>query len=565
MHRANSFRHRWKLLFRAFSGRALPALLLAALALPGCAGDAAPSSPQTKTGDTGAGETGAGETGAGEAAAGQADLVVRTPEGWDAPINYDTAAMSIGVAWANHGSGMAEDYSIVLVADGEVIYRWEKPLLAPGSERVEVLELRELPDPQSLSPGPHTLELMVDANHSVAESDERNNHYSAGMVDVVLPNLTPGAPAARGWDAPVVFGGAGLVHGRDGDPADRGAFLAYAVSNSGDIAANSWGRGDSVIVNGRQVSARLFTATGDRDAASGQVSVNAIPVWILALLSGPLPTGRHQVAITIDAENTLVEANEGDNLIAAQVSLSPTRRRTGIGEHRPSGADSPPRVHAVYAIPADAPDEEWDISGVIEGIIADMQSWLRQRTGGRALVFDEDDGSLAVTFVRLESRAGEIDVSAHPWRPLVQELHRRGLNDPRRIYAVWTPFAPQTAGDSICGVQTEHEGVKFAFSFYERSSPGEFRCINQPTTMVHEVAHAMGAVAPCAPNYYSDSETASIGHVDDHPNDLLYGGGELGSPVLLDEGNDDYFMHEIPDCPDLADSPYLGPARAIAR
>ena len=36
---------------------------------------------------------------------------------------------------------------------------------------------------------------------------------------------------------------------------------------------------------------------------------------------------------------------------------------------------------------------------------------------------------------------------------------------------------------------------------------------------------------------------------------------ELGSPVLLDEGNDDYFMHEIPGCPDVADSPYLAPAR----
>ena len=32
---------------------------------------------------------------------------------------------------------MAEDYSIVLTVDGDVVYRWDKPVLAPGSERVE--------------------------------------------------------------------------------------------------------------------------------------------------------------------------------------------------------------------------------------------------------------------------------------------------------------------------------------------------------------------------------------------------------------------------------------------
>ncbi len=524
-------------------------MLLAMPLLLGCAGDAPRSWPE------------ASSEAAPEAAAGRADLTVRTPEGWDAPINYDTAAMSISVAWANRGSGMAEDYAIILLADGEVIYRWEKPLLAPGSERVEVLELHELPDPQSLSHGPHTLAMLVDANRSVAESDERNNHYSAGVVDVVLPDLSPGAPAGLGWDGPVVFGGADLLYGKSGGAADRGAFLAYAVTNSGKIAANSWGRGDAVEVDGRQVSSRLFATTGDRAAGPGQVSVNAIPVWILALLGEPLLTGRHEVTVAIDVGNTVVEVDETDNRISLPVNLSPTRRRTEIGEHRLSGAGSPPTVHAVYALPADAPDEEWDINGVIDGIVADVQSWLRPRTGGRDLVFDEADGRLAVTFVRSESRLDELHASSRSWHLLAQELFGRGLNDPRRIYAIWSPFAPKTDGNPICGVQTEYEGTKFAFSFYERSGPGEFRCINQPTTMVHEVVHALGAVAPCASNYYGDPASGSIGHVDDHPNDLLYGGDELGSPVLLDEGNNDYFMHEIPGCPDVADSPYLAPAR----
>ena len=40
---------------------------------------------------------------------------------------------------------MAEDYAIVLKSDGQPVFRWEKPLLAPGSERIEVLSLNDVP------------------------------------------------------------------------------------------------------------------------------------------------------------------------------------------------------------------------------------------------------------------------------------------------------------------------------------------------------------------------------------------------------------------------------------
>jgi hypothetical protein len=35
-------------------------------------------------------------------------------------------------------------------------------------------------------------------------------------------------------------------------------------------------------------------------------------------------------------------------------------------------------------------------------------------------------------------------------------------------------------------------------------------------------------------------------------------GGGL-TPPILDVGNDDYFQHNNPGCPDLADSPFLIP------
>ena len=59
-------------------------------------------------------------------------------------------------------------------------------------------------------------------------------------------------------------------------------------------------------------------------------------------------------------------------------------------------------VHPVYAVPAGAFDEQWDINGTIESIVADLQTWLRERTDGRGIVWDEADGSLDITFIRLE-------------------------------------------------------------------------------------------------------------------------------------------------------------------
>ena len=77
---------------------------------------------------------------------GAPDLSVWIPDGWRAPINFDEDSLEVMVAWANRGSAMAEDYSIILTSDGQLVHRWDKPLLAPGSERVEVLSLNDLPD-----------------------------------------------------------------------------------------------------------------------------------------------------------------------------------------------------------------------------------------------------------------------------------------------------------------------------------------------------------------------------------------------------------------------------------
>ena len=487
---------------------------------------------------------------------GNPDLAVWVPDGWTAPINFDVGLLELSVAWANRGSAMAEDYSIVLMADGEVIYRWDKPLLAPGSERTEVISLNDLPDRYLLVQGRHELKLVLDPDAVVPELDRRNNSFSlVREFNFQLPDLGPSAPADTGWDGPVVIGDSGLIYGRHDGGADRGYFLAFGVAYQGAASAKMRPPPHSIEVNGYQVPNREFLHELSPVLSPADVEVYAIPIWKLEVGGPPLLLGEQRFILRIDTSDSFMEADERNNTLAGRVNLAPFRSRS----LRNQSDARTVTVQPVYAVPAGAPDEQWDINGTIDSIVADVQSWLRERTGGRGIFWDEADGILDITFVQLEQSASDLAGFPNSWEPLAEELYRRGLNDPSKIYAVWHPLVRDGSDTLICGVQTEINSVAFSFSFFKRVDRGPNLCINQPVTMVHELFHAFGAVAPCATNYTSVAGELRTAHVDDDPNDLMYDGDRTGIPIELDKGHDDYFNHEIEGCIDIADSPYLEP------
>ena len=69
-------------------------------------------------------------------------------------------------------------------------------------------------------------------------------------------------------------------------------------------------------------------------------------------------------------------------------------------------------------------------------------------------------------------------------------------------------------------------------------------------TILHEILHTLGSPPKCARNL--DSE--NIFHVNDNEKDIL---NKLSGNMFLDFNNDDYYKHNIKNCPDLADSKYL--------
>ena len=487
---------------------------------------------------------------------GTADLSVWVPDGWRAPIKIDESSLEIMVAWANRGTAMAEDYSIILTSDGELVHRWEKPLLAPGSERVEVLSLNDLPDLYPLLQGRHKLELIIDPDSAVPELDRGNNSFSLTReFTFQLPDLKPSPPANSDWRGPVVIGGSDLIFGRSDGAAERGYYLAYGVSYEGDERAQAWPQQHSIDVNDYQINQWEFGFDLDLISGPGDVQVHALPIWKVAVGGQPLLLGDQRFTLKIDESNAVVESDERNNTLTGMVRLEPSRDRA-FSDQPDSGV---PVVHPVFAAPSGAVDEQWDINGTIESIVADLQAWLRERTGGRGVIWDEADGRLDITFIRLENSESDLAGFPNDWEPVAEELYRRGLNDPNKVYAVWLPTVRQGAETMVCGIQTEYNSVSFAFSFFKRVEQGKNLCANQPVTMVHELFHAFGAAAPCATNYVSEDGSLRSAHVDDDPNDLMYSGDQIGIPIELDQGHDDYFDHDIPGCLDTADSPYLEP------
>jgi hypothetical protein len=83
-------------------------------------------------------------------------------------------------------------------------------------------------------------------------------------------------------------------------------------------------------------------------------------------------------------------------------------------------------------------------------------------------------------------------------------------------------------------------------------APDEISAGYLEISMLHEALHLLGAAPSCG-------SSVEDTHTTDSPQDLLYGGVNPWEPNVLDVGNDDYWMHGLPDCPDLAQSVFVDP------
>ena len=215
------------------------------------------------------------------------------------------------------------------------------------------------------------------------------------------------------------------------------------------------------------------------------------------------------------------------------------------------------QVHIIYGLASDSKDNEMDINGELEKIVKHVNEGIYNITKkssksgiGQKFKFDmTKDGKLDVTFVRFNCSeknmkrktggdwSGKCKLSKYNYWSNFLKLN--GFNNPKKIYVNFSDINSNTyafsAGYPYVNIWKKVKGKKV-----EKQ--------RMPILFLHEIAHSMGAVFKCSPNVEN-------GHIKGDKNDLM----ASNSNNVLDKKNDDYYDHEMTDCPDLIDSVYFTP------
>jgi len=256
---------------------------------------------------------------------------------------------------------------------------------------------------------------------------------------------------------------------------------------------------------------------------------------------------------------------------AASLWFAPGALAAGWCGNAQSPTDRPdvvtgPQIHAIVALPIDAPDTFAADATRIADDVASIDAWWTAQDPTRVPRFDLADfpagRCLDLSFVRLPGPSASYSVTSSSaasatFAAVVNQLEALGFVDIWKKYLVYLGgFGAPT--DNVCGTGSGDfdRGESFATVWV--------RACGVPTDAVgaHELLHALGALPEGAPNVCTPATdpfgVVDLGHPCDSPTDILYpaSSGVPLSQLVLDYNHDDYYGHSG-DWDDIQDSLWL--------
>ncbi len=218
------------------------------------------------------------------------------------------------------GTAAAKPFKNRLLAGGAVVSEQSMLTMQPG-------EMKQVSTQMYLSPGSYALQLSLDADNNVIESNKSNNLVAIKVTldascaaekpkptpqpDIVSQKgLTIGGASPGAGGKSSAWGGSINLSKADSYAHDGGkcAFnVAYDMENIGSVAA------------GPAFTNRLYA---DADVVSQQtnLSLNAGETKQI-LTQAYLPPGTHLMRLVVDADNSVAESNEANNTTTLKVVL----------------------------------------------------------------------------------------------------------------------------------------------------------------------------------------------------------------------------------------------------
>ena len=268
------------------------------------------------------------------------DLVPFTPRGWDGPLvvtpyigSPTEGPLSVSVpTYVRYGlenqglSSVRTPVWVHLFVDDilvEAVF-WGAAIVGNPLAR---LEWDGLPSAVRLTPGLHTLKMVVDPANLVAESDEDNNTYekqftwSVGPVGplaspaatpaptspapLTLPNLVPGWHF--GWDGPIIVSHEKGTFRDSPLTIDAPAFVDLVVSNESSVTSDTPVSLD-LFLDGQKVGSVEFPGGTPASSVVWREDWDGLAQGI------EITEGPHTLKLVIDPEDSVLESNEDDNV-----------------------------------------------------------------------------------------------------------------------------------------------------------------------------------------------------------------------------------------------------------
>jgi Ca2+-binding RTX toxin-like protein len=251
-----------------------------------------------------------------------------------------------------------------------------------------------------------------------------------------------------------------------------------------------------------------------------------------------------------------ISCTDGPDPGRAGIDVREPRSLEELRETLPSGATSPVRcigdglsgnrVQAVYAFPADRPDQYASVKPLIQKwsttIVEETIYSSALLTGGfRSVRFVTNADCQPTVAKAALTKTGDDSLNN-----AINQLRARGFNDPSRKYLVWMDSYQGGCGiaerwpDDSPGADNLNNGHPSVHGMFAKITRGCWGHLNVGIPVeAHELVHTLGAVQDSAPH------AAYQGHCTDMY-DVMCAGSRIVCPDrerlrLLDCGGDDYF------------------------
>lgn len=233
------------------------------------------------------------------------------------------------------------------------------------------------------------------------------------------------------------------------------------------------------------------------------------------------------------------------------------------------------KVHVIYFVPSDRPDESLDTNATLSNSIASMNNWFDTQTGNRHVRMDTFVDPNGITKLDISFVRGNLPRSRYTFNSMTAELEAKGFSSPpsRKRYMVFAALSTSYCGIAAYPIADDTAYAQWAATMLDSPSGCKARAFGNPTIggsyseviTAQELMHNEGVVpltAPrtCGPNYghvCTAGVMAQAGNLDPESRDIMF--PYVGRPLSqksVDLNHDDYYQHSFP-YRDFTDSIFL--------